>query len=429
MVFGLLVLGGCTPYMKGTMDLERKNYEAAIESFQKELTRNPNNWQARQGLGLAYLKTGENDKAIDEFQFVLGQDTEATTAFAYAPGTVDRELAQKPEDPFATFYLGMAYLYNGQRADAIKTLNSYKNRRAPLTEEEIRSQLILIEIFDSIHLARQALEEEKKLGTLPPEPGTVAVFYFKDLSPDNRFRYLQKAMAEMVITDLAQVKSLRVLERVRVQYLLTEMGLGQTGIVEEETAPRAGRLLGAENLIVGSLEPGSLSAKGSVASTITEDVIGAFSVTADQEKFFILEKEIVYNILKVLPVTFTPEEEIKFQAYHTESLQAVLYFGQGLDELDVGNWQDAKAFFKKAVDEDPEFELAKFYFIHCPTPVVASSNALAGLTVDQLASNVENAVNQASAAEEALLTEQGRGLQESEISEASPGEGSISVSW
>ena len=400
MVFGLLVLGGCTPYMKGTMDLERRNYEAAIESFQKELTRNPNNWQARQGLGLAYLKTGENDKAIDEFQFVLGQDTEATTAFAYAPGTVDRELAQKPEDPFATFYLGMAYLYNGQRAEAIETLQSYKNRRAPLTEEEIRSQLILIEIFDSIHLARQALDEEKKLATLPPEPGTVAVFYFKDLSPDNRFRYLQKAMAEMVITDLAQVKSLRVLERVRVQYLLTEMGLGQTGIVEEETAPRAGRLLGAENLIVGSLEPGSLSAKGSVASTITEDVIGAFSVTADQEKFFILEKEIVYNILKVLPVTFTPEEEIKLQAYHTKNLQAVIYFGQGLDALDAGKWKDAGNFFMMATKEDPDFKLSIYYLQRCPDSTASGISSLAEMKVGQLAKTIEMAVDNASNAPE-----------------------------
>ena len=37
-IIALAVLSGCTSYMKGTMDLERNNYEAAIESFQQELS-------------------------------------------------------------------------------------------------------------------------------------------------------------------------------------------------------------------------------------------------------------------------------------------------------------------------------------------------------------------------------------------------------
>jgi tetratricopeptide (TPR) repeat protein len=319
-IISLAVISGCTSYMKGTMNIERENYAAATENFQEELSKNPNNWRARQQLGLAYLKTGQNNKAIDEFQYVLGQESETSTAFGYAPGDIERGLGQKPGDPSATYYLGLSYLYNGQRSEALETWKSYQNKREPLVEEQIRKQLIPIEIYDSIHLAKQALEEEKELGPLPPKPGTVAVFYFKDLSPDNRFRYLQKAMAEMIITDLAQVKSLQVLERVRVQFLLAEMEMGQTGIVEENTAPRAGRLLGTENLIVGSLEPGSLAAKASVASTTTQDVIGAFSVTAEQEEFFVLEKEIVYNILKVLSVNLTPEEKEQVNKYHSKNL-------------------------------------------------------------------------------------------------------------
>jgi len=429
-IIALAVLTGCTPYMKGTMDIERENYAAAINNFQEELSKNPANWRARQGLGLAYLKTGQNDKAIDEFQYVLGQEPGASTAFGYAPGVVERGLGQKPGDPFSNYHLGLAYLYNGQRSEAVETWKSYQNQREPLVAEEIKKHLTVIEIYDSIHRAKQVLEEEKRLETLPPKPGTVAVFYFKDLSPDNRFRSLQKAMAEMIITDLAQVKSLQVLERMRVQFLLTEMQMGQTGIVEEKTAPRAGRLLGAENLIVGSLEPGSLAAKASVASTTTEDVVGAFAVTAEQEEFFILEKEIVYNILKVLPVTFTPEEEEQFKKYHTKNLQAVIYLGQGLDALDAGQWKDAKIFFKKATEEDPGFELARYYLDHCPGATVATITSLSAMTVGQLANTVEDAVGEASAEAGAALSDQGAGPgDEAPASEPSPTSGSVSVSW
>jgi thioredoxin-like negative regulator of GroEL len=420
--------------MKGSMDIERKNYAAAIDNFQAELAKNPNNWRARQQLGLSYLRTGQNDKAISELQYVLGQEPADITVLSYAPQDVDRGLGQKPGDPLANYYLGLAYLYNGQRSEALETWKSYQNKREPLLEDEIKKQLTVIEIFDGIHLARQALEEEKKLETSPPKPGTVAVFYFKDLSPNNQFRFLQKAMAEMIITDLAQVKSLQVLERVRVQFLLTEMQLGQTGIVEEKTAPRAGRLLGAENLIVGSLEPGSLAAKASVASTTTEDVVGAFSVTAEQEEFFVLEKEIVYNILKVLPVTFTPEEEKQFNKYHTKNLQAVIYFGQGLDALDAGQWKDARIFFKNATDEDPDFKLARYYLEHCPAATVASLSALGAMTVGQLGSNVEAAVNEASAAQAAVATDEGvgpgdEGAPSAPAPSPSPTTGGVSISW
>jgi hypothetical protein len=234
----------------------------------------------------------------------------------------------------------------------------------------------------------------------------------------------------MIITDLAQVKSLQVLERMRVQFLLAEMQLGQTGIVEEKTAPRAGRLLGAENLIVGSLEPGSLEAKASVASTTTEDVVGAFAVTAEQEEFFILEKEIVYNILEILPVTFTPEEEEQFKQYHTKNLQAVIYLGQGLDALDAGQWKDAKIFFKNATEEDPEFKLAKYYLDHCPAATVATITSLSAMTVGQLANTVDSAVGEASAGQASAATDQGAGPAKGEApSGPAPTSGSVSVSW
>ncbi|MCP4629995.1 MAG: tetratricopeptide repeat protein [bacterium] len=391
---GLVMFSGCSSYNKGYMSLERNNYESAIENFQQELKKNPNNWQARQQLGFAYMRAGRNDKAISELQYVLGQEPADITALSYAPQGVGRGLGQMPDAPYANYYLGLAYLRNGQRSEAVETWRSYKNPREPTLEAEVGRQLTLVEIYDSLYLARLALEEEKKLETLPPKSGTVAVFYFKDVSPDRSFRHLQKAMAEMIITDLAQIESLTVLERMRVQYLLTEMQMGQTGIVDTATAPRAGRLLGAENLIVGSLEPGSMAVKASVASTTTEDVVGAFSVTAEEEEFFLLEKEIVYNTLKILGVSLTPEEKDRISKYHTKNLQAALYLGQGLDALDAGKWGDAKIHFSKALEEDPEFDLARYYRERCPAATVATISSLGVMTVDQLAHNIEGAVDE-----------------------------------
>jgi len=408
-ILSLMFLVGCTSRIKGNMNLERENYEAAIQDYQQDLARNPDHWQSRQRLGLAYLKTKQPDKAIAEFKQVL---------------------EKQPGDPFSTYYLGLAHLEKGERSQTIEIWKTYRNDREPLVEQEIKKQLTLIEIVESMHLARQALADEQKLKSLPPKQGTVAVFYFKDVSPDSRFQHLQKAMAAMIITDLSQVEALQVLERLRVQFLLTEMQLGQTGIVEPDTAPRAGQLLGAENLIVGTMEPGSVAVKTSVASTSKQDVVGAFSVSAELQQFYVLEKEVVYNILKVLKIPFTAEEEAKFSKYHTENLKAVIYFGQGLEALDAGQWTEARDFFRQAVQEDPKFEMAKLYRDACPGSTAPGLAALSAMSSEALANSAGVAVADA-AADQAASVAQAIGASPGQAAApaATPATGGVSFSW
>jgi len=224
---------------------------------------------------------------------------------------------------------------------------------------------------------------------------------------------------------------LRVLERFRVQFLLKEMQLGQTGIVEETTAPRYGHLLSAENLIVGTMGPGSLKVKTSVASTSKKDVIGSIAVGSEIEEFYILQKEIVYNILKVLRVPFTANEEKRFSRYHTKNLKAVLYFGQGLDALDAGNWKDSKNFFKRAAKEDPAFELAVLYGEASPGASAPTIAILSTINDDDLAVTIQNDVASAETAQAAVQADEAISFSDP----ANPGQpesqqsGSIPVAW
>jgi tetratricopeptide (TPR) repeat protein len=412
-----MLLVGCSSHIKGNMNLEWKNYEAAIQNFQEDLAQNPDRWQSRQRLGFAFLKTKQSDKAIEEFK---------------------RVLEMQPEDPFSTYYLGLAYLEQGDRKSTMETWKTYRNDREPLVEQEIKKQLTVIEIVECMHLARQALKEEQKLKSRPPQERTAAVLNFKDVSPDKRFEHLEKAMTAMIITDLSQIQALQVLERLRVHFLLMEMELGETGIMEPGTAPRAGQLLGVENLIVGTMESGSLTVKAGVASTSKQDLVGAFSVSAALEQFYALEKGVVYNVVKVLKVPFTPEEEARFSQYHTQDLNAVIYFGQGLEALDSGKWKEAHDFFRLAAQEDPSFELAKQFEEACPGAGTPGLGELSALSVEELALFVENSVANAMAAQAASSVEnmvevdgpsrEGGGIALPADS-PTPATGSISISW
>jgi tetratricopeptide (TPR) repeat protein len=383
--FGLC---GCSAYMAGNWKFSQKQYDAAIGYYQEALAKDPNDWQARRQLGLAYVRNGQYDKAVGELTKVL---------------------QQRPGDSDATYYLGLALLSNGERAKAAETWKSYKNTEKPMVAEAIRRQVTLVEIAESLRLAKQAVAEEAKLRAARPRPGTVAVFYFKDLSPDARFRPLQKALAMMIITDLGQVRSLQVVERLQVQSLLAEMQLGQTGIVEARTAPRAGRFLGAESLIVGTFEPGSLLIKTSVASTSKQNVVGSFSLKGEQQEFFDLQKEIVSNVLKLLRVSLSPEEQRLVGKYQTHNFKAVTYFGQGLDALDAGKWKEAKNLFQKAVSEDPGFALAVRWRNACPDAGSPSIGALGSMSGPDLAAVAEAAVAQAIADQAAAAQAAGKG--------------------
>ena len=407
----LSLLTGCTAYMAGNSNLGKENYEAAISNYIEALSKNPKHWQARQRLGFAYLKTGQFDKAVREFE---------------------TSLVEKPGEPFATFYLGLTWLNKGENLRAIEAWRTYKNEENPLVEEEINRQLMVLEMVESLRFAKQALAEEEKLQRTPPQSGTVSVFYFKDITPDNRFRPVQKALATMIITDLAQIESLQVMERLRVQCLLTEMQMGQCGIVDEQSAPRAGRLLGAENLIVGTLEPGSMAVKTSVTSTSKKDVVGGFSVTAAEEEFFKLQKEVVFNIIQILKVSMTAEEEKLVGKYHTKSFKAVVYFGQGLDALDTSEWEKAKNLFKMAYQEDPEFLLAKFYQDGCPggaTPAMATMTSMSQSELADMAEASVGAVGAPGGEEGSLEEGTVPGPETPSPAASSPSTGSITVSW
>ena len=82
----------------------------------------------------------------------------------------------------------------------------------------------------------------------------VAVMYFDNNSfGKDRADYegLGKGIADMLITDMAGNSGVQVVERERVQALLTEQNLTKQGAVDPQTAIRLGKIVGAQYMITG----------------------------------------------------------------------------------------------------------------------------------------------------------------------------------
>ena len=383
---GVLSLTGCGGFglIKAEIKMSQRNYKKAIPLYKEYLAQKPDSPSVKSKLGFAYLKTGQLDKSITE---------------------LEQALKIKPGDPYSILYLGIAYLNKEEFDKAVTTWQTYRNKKQPLVEEEIRRLLTLVQIAESQRAAKKALAEEERLMTVTSDTNTIAVCYYQDLSPGKSLRALQKGLTAMVITDLSKIKSLKIVERVRMQALLQEMMLGQTGIVDQNTAPRVGKLLGAENLIVGNLTLGSIQAITSLTSAGTGIVKGTASSAVDQEKFYELPIVIVQDVAKILGISLTPEEKKAIGVPHTTVYNAFIYFGEALDAMDAGNWKKAKDLFNMAVKEDPRFGMAVNGSRSCPSSSSPGIGALSSITASQLSSLAETSVDKAKAAQEAADAE------------------------
>src|SRR5437899_11089521 len=66
------------------------------------------------------------------------------------------------------------------------------------------------------------------------------------------FDALQKGMGAMIISELAANSGARVVEREELQRLLEEQKLGAAGCVDDATAARIGKLIGARYVVTGT---------------------------------------------------------------------------------------------------------------------------------------------------------------------------------
>ena len=98
---------------------------------------------------------------------------------------------------------------------------------------------------------KQAIANEKTLSELAPEPNSIAVHPLINKGAE-QYGPIGKGLTAFVITDLAKVPGLKVLEREKLQKLIDEIKLSQTGaLVETTSRVRAGRIMRAEKLMIG----------------------------------------------------------------------------------------------------------------------------------------------------------------------------------
>lgn len=188
----------------------------------------------------------------------------------------------------------------------------------------------------------------------------LAVLYFDNECVTDRERLdpFQKGIADTLTTDLGRLGRLQVVERERLDALLSEMKLQQSGLADPATAAKIGKILGVQALLMGSYTAigGMIRIDARIVEVETGLVLKAEEVTGRTDDFFQLEEALVEKIAAGLDAPLTTEEHTLLARTGGRSFAAFLEYSRGLDAMDRGRLSEAEEAFEEALRIDPGLE-------------------------------------------------------------------------
>ena len=194
--------------------------------------------------------------------------------------------------------------------------------------------------------------------TLFSDTKTVAISYFDNTSGSEQYNPLSKGLADMLITDLSDVKSIQIVEREKLENLLNEISLGEEKFINPTTAQKLGKGLGAEYILTGaflSVEP-LMRIDARLINVQTGVIEKANKVEGLAKDFFSLEKRLVDLLIKNLNLD-TDANKTKWEKTNI-SFDAIINYSKSIDLFDKGYTSSASDLIKIILDESPDFAYA-----------------------------------------------------------------------
>lgn len=199
-------------------------------------------------------------------------------------------------------------------------------------------------------------------------PPTLAIADLRNDTGDSTYDAAGPGVASLLLTRFARTGAVRVVERSQLQAVLGELELSHSSAFDADTAVRAGKLVGAQYIVLGSLfavHLPQLSASVRVVDIETGEVVAAEEVNGDVgpngEEFFVLVDALSAKIVEALPVQLSASDRIELSQVDIRELEALLKYGR---KIDVPADQRPKALWRDKshdMDEGPSRDLWTVY--------------------------------------------------------------------
>ncbi len=207
---------------------------------------------------------------------------------------------------------------------------------------------------------------------------TIGILYFENNSVVDKDKLdpLKKGLADMLITEMSKINSLRVVERQRIEAVVEELHLSEMDLVDKDTVQKIGKLLGAKFLLLGgfsNLFGDKLRIDARIVSTETGLTIKEEEETGNLDEFLTTLKSLVKKVSGDLEIDVSKGEEDRLASTKDGKFDGYVAYAQGLNLEDNGHklekegkgaeaaamYESARSMFQKAWDESNGYEPAK----------------------------------------------------------------------
>jgi TolB-like protein len=191
---------------------------------------------------------------------------------------------------------------------------------------------------------------------------SVGVTPFGVRTGDTVIAPLAYGLADLLLTDLSRSRQLEIVDRLRINSILRELALADSGRLDTVSATRMGRLVGARRLVIGALgeKPDStLLVQVQIANVADGSLRDALSATAPLGRILDAEKTLAFRVFEQLGVTLSPAERAEVAAKPTSNLAALLAYSRGVRNEIEGRYEEARREYRATQRLDPSFTRAR----------------------------------------------------------------------
>ena len=179
---------------------------------------------------------------------------------------------------------------------------------------------------------------------------SVAVLYFENLSSAKEDEYLRDGMTEDIITELANIKNLKIFPRPAMLAYRDK----------PVTAPQVGRELHAAYVLGGSVRRSAnrLRISAQLVETRSGHTVWAERFDREMADVFEVQDEIARSIAQAFRIKLSPQEQRKIASKPTENSVAYDYFLRGRSYARRESLEFALQMYEQAIRLDPNFAAA-----------------------------------------------------------------------
>jgi TolB-like protein len=171
------------------------------------------------------------------------------------------------------------------------------------------------------------------------------------------FDALQKGIAGMLISELAQNPAARVVEREDIQKLLDEQNLGGSGRVDPQTAAKIGKLVGARYVVLGTFIDfyGDFRVDARLVNVETSEIIKAEKDQMQRDHLYDIIRSIAAQLMKDANLPALPKQTSDQRMSHQVPTEALTYYSRALLYQDRGQRDKAVDMYQRAIAVFPAY--------------------------------------------------------------------------